>query len=307
MTTRDLLTTTARPALAARTTGPLMLRGANVTFAPEDDDSGGDPPAGEDTGSGDGDGGEDSQPGGDGDDDLGGDGTDSGDAGDDTQVAGGGDDNLEPPKKRVPWQTKRIDQLTGKMKTVEDEAKRLREENAALKALADAGGGDGKTAPVISDDEINRRAEAIASAKVLNQSVDRLYDEQAAKDPKFAARVVQVREAVGEQLGQRPDFFQALTAIDNGGEVFNALTKDVDHLAEILEMPPVAMGIELAKLATKAGPKEPVISEAGKNKPHRPIESAAATELPLDDPNLPQAEYSRRRAAAREARRNGTI
>lgn len=308
MTTKELLTSTALPrAMFANRPGPggMMLRGPTVTFAPDDDEGGGATESGTEAGGED----NDTLQGGEGDDDLGGEETQSGDStegggeGDDTLQGGAGADDLgggDPPKKRVPWQTKRIDTLTAKNAQLAEEARVAKEEAAALRALQESGGGGG-AAP--SEEEINRRASAIASANDINRQVNALYDAQMAKDPKLAQRIVTVRAAVGDQLQARPDFFQAIISLDNGGDVFNTLTKDIDHLAEILEMPPITMGIELAKLSAKAGPKDPVISAAGARKPPKPIESAAATDLALDDPNLPQAEYSRRRAEEREQRR----
>lgn len=292
MTTKQLLASTALPALAARTTGPFMLRGPNVAFAPEEDpipavaDPEPEPEA-------------EPEPAAEGDPEP--EPEEEGDPEPAAAAAEEGDPNPEPPKKRIPWQTKRIDTLTAKNAQLAEEARVAREEAATLRALQESGGTGGGAAP--SEEEINRRAAAISSANDINRQVNALYDAQIAKDPKLGERIVAVRAAVGDQLQARPDFFQAIIALDNGGEVFNTLTKDIDHLAEILEMPPITMGIELAKLSAKAGPKDPIISAAGARRPPKPIESAAATDLALDDPNLPQAEYSRRRAEEREARR----
>lgn len=303
MTAKELFTT-ARPMLAARTSGPFMLRGPSVAFSLEDDETGG----GEQTeaaGASD-----DESEGGEGEDQTG-EGGEDGQSGEDSEAAGEGEsslsggegsDELGEPKKRVPWQVKRIDKLTAEKAALAEEARVAKEETAALRALQAEGGASPTPA---SEDEINRRATAIAAANTLNDKVNSIYDAQLAKDPKLGDRIVQVRAAVGDQLQARPDFFEAITSIDNGGDVFNSLTKDIDHLSEILEMPPLAMGIELAKLAAKTAPRDATISRAGENRPPKPIESAAAGELALDDPKLPQAEFSRRRAAEREARRSG--
>lgn len=278
-----------RPAL---TTGSFMLRGAAVAFAPEEDGGAAaevEEPAAEAE-------------------------TEAEAGAEEPEGATETEEEAEPVtaeaeaepepegKKRVPWQVKRIDKLTAEKATLAEEARAAKEEVAALRALQAEGGAPAAT---LSDAEINTRARAIAEANVLNDKVNAIYDGALAKDPKLAERILTVRSAVGDQLNSPAgvNFFQALTSIDNSGEVFSALTKDVDHLAEILEMPPIQMGIELAKLSSKSGPKEPNISNSGKTKPPKPIESASATERALDDPDLPQAEFSRRRATEREARR----
>ncbi len=298
--------------LFTSTTLPFMLRGAIIPHDEDEEVGGGaqtEPaPAGEET-----------QAGGAGEDDLGGE-TEAGESteaggGEDTVAAGAGDDDLGgEPAKRVPWQVKRINKLTAENADALAEAQRLRDENAALRALgaepaaAPAGGAAPAAKPAagtFTEEEVNRRAESIAATKVLNDKVDGLYDKVVALDPSFTQRIPQLREAVGQQLLSRPDFFEVVTDLPNGAAVMNALTKDLDRFTEMLDMSPARLGAELARLDVKLAPKGATVSAAGARTPViKPVVGEGSGEMALDDPKLSMKDYAAQRAAQREARHN---
>lgn len=288
---------------------PFMLRGPAVAFA-EDDEGGGETQASLE--------GDDTLTGGGGDDDLGeqtegggetGTETVSGGGGDDTITAGSGDDDLTDPKpKRVAWQTKRIDKLTAEKSAATAENERLRRENEALKTLrGDDESSEQPPKPTLgapktyTEEDVERRADEKASLRVLNEKVNTLYDDAATLDPKFESRLPALRQAAGDALAQRPDFWQALTKVGNGAHVMNELTKDLDHLAELLELSPVEMGIELATLSASATRSTPERRISRAPPPIRPVTETRSTDRSLDE--MSDEEYSSARAAQRAAYR----
>lgn len=320
MTTKLFASGAARAMFPSSPTLPLMLRGPTITYAEDDDTGGGGntETGGSTQGAG---GGDDTLGGGGGDDNLGGDDTEAGDdsgsdsvlagGGEDTVTGGEGDDDLGDGKPaRVPWQNRRIDKLTATNAQKDEEIARLKRERDALVALggdttAGGGGTDTTTSTAgpktYTEEEVDRRAAEKATLRVLNEKVDGLYDAAAALDPKFESRLPALRTAAGDALSQRPDFWRALTRFDNGAAVMNELTKDLDQLTDLLEMGPVDLGIELAKLAGAVGkgPPAPKISKVpappGRITETRTPESDL---LALDDDA-----FAERRAAERAAHR----
>lgn len=294
----------------------MMLRGPMITWSPDEESGGGgQTDAGEAS--------DDTQAGGAGEDQVDDD-TAAGPAGEETQDAAGGDDSLGggagddkvKTPVRQPWQNKRIDTLTAQKKTIEQERDAARAEaaternrRAALEALHGAGNdtmaATDTPAGGLTEDDVNRRATAIAEARVLNDKIDVLYDDAVKLDPKFTARLPALREAVGDTLAQRPDFFQALTRVANGAAIMNELTKDLDHFSELLDLDPVNLGVELATMGVKqGGTREVKISRAGGNPPPNVITGSTSAELDTYDPKLPMDEYSKRREKEREERHN---
>lgn len=188
----------------------------------------------------------------------------------------------EPKPKRVPWQQKRMDALTAKAKTEEEgrikaetEAADTRRQLAAYEALY--GKPDGAPAPAASApateapeartytaEDVRNEAARIANFNALNEKCETMFAEGTKKYPgEFEKRINSAREAFGDDLTRRVDFFQALTGLENGADVYHALVGDLDHFADVLTMPPVQMGMELAKLSVKvasAKPRGPSVS-----------------------------------------------
>lgn len=236
-------------------------------------------------------------------------------AGDDSLTGGDGDDEVEEPAARVPWQVKRLNKATAKLTQAEQRIADLEAEKAALIALHGSGGGE-PPAPtpagagrVYTDEEFQAavRAEAgrTSSVSQLNQQVDAIYDQAVALDSEFTARLPALREAAGEQLQGRMGFFKALTKLENAPHVMNLLTKDLDHLTDILEMDDVDLALELASMdrkVKKGPPPAPNPSRAGaRARPVVPIEGA--TEPPVTLENAKTAEeHAAIRAKQRLAR-----
>lgn len=301
------------------------------TFAPDDETGGG--PATEPAAAGDdtveGEAGDDTVEGAEGDDSV------EGEAGEDTLEGAGGEDSVaggaaddaaeeEPPRTRVPWQQKRIDRLTAQARDAEAAAEALRLENEALRALAgrpaaEDGGEDTATDPPAGPARVFKTeaefqaavaAEAARTSTVsqLNQQVDKVYDAAIALDPKFEARIPELREAVGEQLAKRPSFFKALVKLENGAAVINELSKDLDAFTELVELDDVDLALALkerdSKVKKVASPRPP--SRAGTTaKPVRPVEGSSTEEPTLETAKTAEehaAIRAKQRAARQEAR-----
>jgi hypothetical protein len=286
----------------------IQLRGPMVSRAPEDDNGGADTQTSADENAGDVSGGT----GGDETGDTGGEDTKAAtDAGDD-DAGGEGDDDLgETQTQRTPWHVKRIAKVTARLSDAEAEAQRLREENEALKALTGRDEEDPKPttkpgARVYTEDEFQAEAQRRAQVTTLNEKIDVVYDKALALDPKFAERIPQLREAVGDELAKRPDFFRALVKLENGAEVMNALSMDLDRLSELLDGDAVDMALALAKLDTSVKKKPatggvPPPSRAGATTP--PVETInQSTTAEPDLETVSEEEYSAIRARQRAQR-----
>lgn len=227
----------------------------------------------------------------------------------------------EPPKStRRPWYEKRIDSLTAGQRTAEEAAATLRREAdeakgklAAYEALYGKQDGSGPAAPAAApappadgrtytQAEVQAEAARIAGLQTLNSKLDSMFDAGVTKHgDDFKQRVTQVQAAFGEELKTRVDLFSALSDLPNAADVYHELTGDLDHFAEVLAMSPVQLGMELARISTKAGakPRGPQVSKVPP-----PIEPLAgngtveASDLTKVDMNT----YAATRAAQREAR-----
>lgn len=208
----------------------------------------------------------------------------------------------EPEKKpaRVPWQVKRIDKLTAEAREAQEarEAAERRAQEAERRAQAYEAlyGKDGGAAPAAGDapapagrtyteKDVQAEAVRIANVRQLNERIDRVFDDGLkSKGADWNTRVSTAAAAFGADLQQRPDFFEALTALPNPDEVYYALAGDLDHFAEVLAMGPAQMGIALATMATKGGPKSPSVSRVPA--PIAPLDASAPEEVPLDKADM---------------------
>ena len=245
------------------------------------------------------------------------------DAGEDSQAAAGeadeaagdeGEDEIPARAAKVPWQVKRLAKATAAAKEAQERAAALAAENEALKALAgrpDAEEAEPEPAPArrtgertYTEAEFQQESARRATIASLNEKVDAIYDQAVKLDPKFTERLGPLREAVGEELAKRPDFFKALTKLENGPEVVNALSKDLDLFSEMLEGDPVDLALELAKMdraVKKPSGGRPAPSQAGTR--HRPPPTVDGTSTPEPDlEKISEEEYSALRAKQRQAR-----
>lgn len=205
--------------------------------------------------------------------------------------------------ERQPWHVKRL----GKVVQERDALKAELEAARAKLADAEINGG----ASLYTEDEVRQRiateAARQAHATTLNSKLDDIFAAGLkANGAAFQERVNGYVQAFGpEALATRQDFFEAVADLPNGSDVIFALGGDLDHMAELLEMPAHKMGVELGKLSAQLGsPKARALSRAPA--PIRPLETTNVAELDLADPKLPMDEYVRRRQEARAERRNGS-
>lgn len=242
-------------------------------------------------------------------------------AGEGGDAAGDGDEPPAPPKTRTPWTVKRIDQLTATSKAAAERAERAeaeaanyRSQVAAYEALygkpEGAAGAPPAAAPAAADPaartytqaEVQEEARRIASLQTLNTKCETLFNDGAKKHgDAWKAQVDAAGQAFGADLRQRGDFFQALTDLPNGADVYHQLTGDLDHFAEVLAMGPVQLGMELAGLSAKANakPKGPAVSRAPA--PIEPIDGSGGNgDTPLE--KLSMADYAKVREKQREER-----
>lgn len=211
-----------------------------------------------------------------------------------TPGAAGGEGGDPPPEtppapKRVPWQNRRIDQLTAQAREAQERADRLeREANEARERAAryealygrdDAGGAGGagaggaggagasggagaapapRTTPtgerLYTQAEVEAEAARQANLRHLNDRCETMFVAGGKKHGKdWEARIQTAGAAFGADLAKRADFFDALTGLPNPEDVYYGLVGDLDHLADVLTLPPVKMGMELARLSALHG------------------------------------------------------
>lgn len=214
----------------------------------------------------------------------------------DAAVAG---DDLPAPKKGN-WAQKRIDELTGE----KYEEKRARE---AAEARADAAEallrGAGKTpdpaaAEPLADGErrftqaeVDQQATQIAAVRSFNERCDALFDSGTAKHEDWTDTVKTLNQAGV----MSPLFVEAAMETGAAEDVLHHLGQDPEEAQRIGKLPPVRMGVELAKLAAKLAAPKPGPKVSGAPDPIKPLGGAAKPEADIYDPNLSDEEYIARR------------
>lgn len=239
--------------------------------------------------------------------------------------AGDVDPEPAPKSARVPWQTKRIDALTATAKAEREARERLEREAAETKRKLDAYHalyGDAAVPPVTpgapaaspaatpaGDGRVYTQAEFDAEVanraklQTIDSTLNRWFDEGVSTGGEaFKQKLAAAGAAFGSQLIQRVDFFEALTSLPNGAQVYESLAGDLDHFADVLEMNPLQLGMELGRLSTSAAAKPAA-------KPHRissappPISPISASGGREPDPETETTEqYHERRQRERQAR-----
>lgn len=236
-------------------------------------------------------------------------------AGADTTPAAG---EAPPPPKRTPWQQKRIDALTAQARTAEegrasaererDEARQRAERYEALYGADTLAAGSGDPPPAVPPAAGGRvytqaefQAESARQANIarLSEKCETLFDAGAkVHGVEWTNRVTEAAKNFGAELQRRTDFWEAITKLPNGAEVYHTLAGDLDHLDEVLRMQPVELGMELARLSTSAAapPRSPPVSRVPA--PIDPLQgNGGGTEEALD--KMPIGDY----VAAREKQR----
>lgn len=180
---------------------------------------------------------------------------------------------LESPAApaRPDWKDARLAKQTAKLREAEEtaaaatrqatesaaELARYRQQYGAQPPVA---GAPAPTAAVPSADRLYTKAELdietarAANIKVLNDKCEQMFDAGASQlGDQWKQRVAAAQNAFGEDLRQRPDFFEALTTLPNSAAVYSELAGDLNHFAEVLALSPTRLGMELAQLSVKVG------------------------------------------------------
>jgi hypothetical protein len=137
---------------------------------------------------------------------------------------------------------KRIERETGKRKALENEIKELKAKLAAEPDKENA----------LTEEEVEKRAEAKATAKQIkhefDQATDRLFKSAMKADKDFQGKI----NALADDIGLIPShLIGILDDLDNGGDILVHLTGNPDEAQEIYEMNPARAAVKLAKLSAK--------------------------------------------------------
>ncbi len=227
------------------------------------------------------------------------------------------EDEPEPPKRKTDWRDRQIIKAREAEKRAKVEAAEATKRAAAYEALYGKAEGEAE-APEREDgrraytaDEFNQAVEARARVQTLNDRCEAMFD-AGAKTHKgdWQDRVNELGQAFGEQLVQRLDFFETLTDLPNGADVYHHLAGDLDEVESLLSLPPHKLGVKLAALsgelkAKNTAPAPKPVSKAPP--PIKPIDARGGErdlqEL-LNDPNASMEEIDRRMRKAEEQRYN---
>ena len=132
-----------------------------------------------------------------------------------------------------------------------------------------------------------------AAQQNFNAACNRVFEAGRAEFATFEEDVSRLN-AVG--AGQRPDFLTAITALPEGHRVYHQRASTLDEAARVLSLHPMAMAVELARLAQTPAPAPapappPVVSQAPP--PIRPIGGGGRSPMPMD--KLSTADWIRAR------------
>lgn len=166
--------------------------------------------------------------------------------------------------KHKPWFQERIDQLT------REKYDARREADAAIAKLDEFQRGiqpeGDKTVPQSEIDRIaSQRAEELVKAKDFNAKCDAIYSSGKDDFPDFDDKISNFR-----MLGGLPQpFLEAVTDLPDAQKVLYHLGDNLDDAARILNLPPMRMALELAKLSQAPVKAKPVSNAPP---PIRPID-----------------------------------
>lgn len=217
------------------------------------------------------------------------------------------DGKTKPTEKQpLSWQEKRRIEETNKRRaaearaaTAEAELERLRKAAATPPSNPAATPATISPAATLTPDQARAAAraelEAEAAANAFSEATGRVLAAGIANIPDFESARTEMVQNFGDQLNARPDFFEAITSLDNGHEVFYDLAKDPERTEKLLAMSPVRLAIEIAKLGDKkAAPAAPEVRPISKAPaPVKPVGGAPAASDRLDDPSVPMDQWAK--------------
>ena len=205
----------------------------------------------------------------------------------------------EKPTPTSDWKDKRIAQLTAKLREVEK----------APKALPQAPSPGVVAMPgtpefqALVDTEVNKKAGAIAQIQAFNQACDATAAEGRKNWQDFDSRVANLQKLID---GNNPaevqlfnNFLLAAIETGEGPKVIYELGGDLNEAHRIIALPPIKMGVALAKLSIGQGPAREISNAP---KPIKPVGSTNTNvEARPDDPDqgdrLSTEEWMKRRNA----------
>ena len=203
---------------------------------------------------------------------------------------------------------KRIDKLTAKSRTTEDENKELRR-------LLDAKLKEGEVP--LTEEEVERRAELKAAEKDQQRQTQLAQQEFEATCNKLAAEATKADKdfmkkvmVMGEEIGLIPPIMiGVLNDLEDdkgartGGAVLAYLADNTDEAEKIYTMSPAKMALQLAKISDKivAKTKTPPKPLSKVPNPNAPLGGASKANTPLND-TMSDKEWIERRQAERKAK-----
>lgn len=235
-------------------------------------------------------------------------------SGEETTTAEGEEDEEEPPKPNKDWKDRQIIKARNEAKA-ERELREAAESRAkALEELyGDVDPETGKPKASIVTPE-QARADALKVVRQeqyfekLNTNLGEMDTAGSKAFPKtWETRIAAAREIFSEEMASKPHFIEAVTDLPNSAAVYHELAGNPDEFERVLNLPPVKMGMELAKLSTKLTAPKPVVQVSRAPAPIKPLDKPGVEERSLedlanDDSPESMAEFDRRMRAEEDKR-----
>lgn len=185
-----------------------------------------------------------------------------GDLAPDPKLDGGGDGKVDPapplgadpvvaPKveaKPTPplWKAEKYDKVHLRMKELEAEV-------ASLKSSGDK--------PVLTDADVTRRAEEMAATNEFNRRANEAAEAGKKAYPDFMEKIGAIREQVDPtDVNEQARYVGLVAAAIETGEaprILYELGANPDRATELMKLPPVKLGMELAKMAAAKSDPDP--------------------------------------------------
>ena len=162
---------------------------------------------------------------------------------------------------------RRIDELT------REKWNERREKEAALALVERLKSKEGDPKPDPVQDLDSLVAQKLAE-RDFNEACNKTYAKGKEQFQDFD-EAVNGHKLLGD-IGGRRDYLEAVSALDNGAQVFHHLGKNLDEAAHVLSLPPVKMALELTKLSQKLS-KAPPVSKAPP--PIKPVAGTASRDF----------------------------
>ncbi|MGN8022266.1 hypothetical protein ACTJJ7_16305 [Phyllobacterium sp. 22229] len=205
----------------------------------------------------------------------------------------------KPEKKKLSWETRRINELTAKRREAEQRAAELEAENGRLRGIPAEERTTENTTQQPSVEEIRRQErEAIRREEQIridtdrfNQACNATFEKGVADIPDFVDARDTLMNSLGDEVARKPEFLQIITELDNGHQVFAELGRNPEEAERILRLTPVKMALEIAKMGDKLA--KPVVKPVSKvPAPVTPIGGKTTVASRLDDPDVSMDKFA---------------